>query len=48
MEFLFIGLILFFIIRIIIRKNKATNMVIKPYRYQVELRKSRHSWKLGF
>jgi hypothetical protein len=43
-----ITLILFFIIRTIIRKNKATNMTIKPYRYNVEARRSRHSWRLGF
>jgi hypothetical protein len=48
MELIIIPIILFFIIRMIIRKTKKTNIAIKPYRYQVELRKSRHSWKLGF
>jgi hypothetical protein len=48
MELFIIPLILFFIIRTIIRKNKSTNMVLKPYRYNIQTRKSRHSWRLGF
>jgi ACR3 family arsenite efflux pump ArsB len=48
MEYIILPLILFFIIRIIVRKTKKTNMSIKPYRYNIQTRKSRHSWKLGF
>lgn len=48
MEILIIPIILFLIIRIIYRKNKSTNMVIQPYRYQIQSRRSKHSWKLGF
>ena len=48
MELLIIPIVLFIIIRTIIRKNKSTNMVIQPYRYDIQSRRSKHSWKLGF
>ena len=48
MELLIIPIIIFIIIRMIYRKNKVTNMTIQPYRYDIQSRRSKHSWKLGF